>query len=116
MFSECTIFSSENILRKGKHFLLFDCVVEIMPKNYFLCLVLHVKNLFLEKVNISQPPATTDKDKQNPPPTIQNPDQEKEKNCHHCFVATKFHQNTTTHTIATTTKSEIKEKEDQPQK
>ena len=27
MFSECKIFSIENILRKGKHFFLFGCVL-----------------------------------------------------------------------------------------
>ena len=43
MFFEYKIFSGENILHKGKHFLLFNYVVEIMPKNYFLCLALHVK-------------------------------------------------------------------------
>ena len=56
MFSKCKIFSIENILRNGKHFLLFDCVVKIIPKNYFLHLVLDVKNLFSENVNPSQPP------------------------------------------------------------
>ena len=71
MFSECKIFFGENILRKGKYFLSFDCIVEIIPKNYFLCLVLHVKNLFLEKVNTSHWP---------PPPNTQNPDRKEEKN------------------------------------
>ena len=71
MFSECKIFFGENILRKGKYFLSFDCIVEIIPENYLLCLVLHVKNLFLEKVNTSHPP---------PPPNTQNPDWEEEKN------------------------------------
>ena len=55
-FTSVKYFSGENILRKGKHFLLFDCVVEITQENYFLCLVSHVKNLFLENVNTSQPP------------------------------------------------------------
>ena len=35
IFSKSKIFSVENILRKGKHFLLFDCVVEITLENYF---------------------------------------------------------------------------------
>ena len=48
---ECKI---ENILCKGKHFLLFDCVVEITPDNYFLCFFLDVKNLYsLENVSPS---------------------------------------------------------------
>ena len=57
-------------------------------------------------------PATTTKDKHNPPPTTQNPNQEEEKNRHPCFIATKIHQKTTT----TTTKLEIKEKENQIEK
>ena len=50
------MFSGKNILRKEKHFLLFDSIVEITLENYFMCLVLHVKNLFLENVSTSQPP------------------------------------------------------------
>ena len=46
MFSSYKIFLSENFLCKRKYFLLFDCIVEIMQENYFLCLILHVKNLF----------------------------------------------------------------------
>ena len=66
MFSECKIFLVENILRKGKHFLLFDCVVEITPENYFLCLLLDVKNLFSKNVSPSQPsPPTPHKNHQN---------------------------------------------------
>ena len=54
MFFEYKIFSVENILCKGKHFLLFDCVVEITPDNYFLCFFLDVKNLYsLENVSPS---------------------------------------------------------------
>ena len=104
---------------KGKHVRLFDCIVKIMPENYFLCLVLHVKNLFSEKETQVNPlpalgPATaTTKEKHNPPPTTQNPDREEEKNRPHCSVTTKIHQNTTTHTTTITTKSEIKEKESQ---
>ena len=45
--------------------------MEIIPENYLLCLVLHVKNLFLEKVNTSHQP---------PPPNTQNPDRKEEKN------------------------------------
>ena len=49
MFSKSKIFSDENILRKGKHFLLFDCVVEITPENFFLCLILDVKKSIFRK-------------------------------------------------------------------
>ena len=109
MFSECKIFSIENILHKVKHFLLFDYVVEITLENYFLCLVLVVKNLFSENGNINQLPATTAKDKHNPPPPTQNLDREEGKNRHHRSIAItthrsvhhhpyKTHQNTTTHT------------------
>ena len=107
---------------KGNHVRLFDVVVKIMPENYFLCLALHVKNLFSEKETQVSPkptlgPATaTTKEKHNPPPTTQNLDQEEEKNCPHCSVTTKIHQNTTTQTTTITTKSKIKEKEYQTQK
>ena len=96
--------------------------MKIMLENYSLCLVLHVKNLFSEKGNTSQPLATTcpaiatTKEKHNPPPTTQNPNQEEEKNHPHCSVTTKIHQNTITHTTTITTKSEIKQKEYQTQK
>ena len=131
MFSECKIFSIENILHKGKHFLLFDYVVEITLENYFLCLVLVVKNLFSENGNINQLPATTAKDKHNPPPPTQNLDREEGKNRHHCSIAITTHRlvhhhhtkYTTTHikptkTLpptpnTTTTKSKIKENKNQ---
>ena len=45
----CKIFSIENILHKGKHFLLFDYVKKITPENYFLRLVLDLKNLFSDR-------------------------------------------------------------------
>ena len=70
---------------KGKHVRLFDYVVKIMPENYFLCLVLHVKNPFSENETQVSPqptlgPATaTTKEKHNSPPTTQNPDREEEK-------------------------------------
>ena len=130
MFSKSKIFSVENILCKGKHFLLFDCVVEITPENYFLCLVLDVKNLFLENVSPSQASATTIKDKHNQSPSTQNPNWEEGKNHHHCSATTttknpppstqnppKHHHpyqtKTTTHTTTTTTKSKIKQNENQ---
>ena len=104
MFSECKIFLVENILRKGKNFLLFDNVVEIIPENYFLCLLLDVKNLFSKNVSPSQPPTSTTKKKHNPPPPIQNPDWEEGKNRHHFFVAIITHtKSTTTHTKPTKT-------------
>ena len=46
IFSKYKILLGENFLCKGKYFLLLDCIVEIMQENYFLCLILHVKNLF----------------------------------------------------------------------
>ena len=129
MFSKSKIFSVENILCKGKHFLLFDCVVEITPENYFLCLVLDVKNLFLENVSPSQASATTIKDKHNQSPSTQNPNREEGKTAtiaplpppqkihHHPYKIHhhpyKTHQNTTTHTTTTTTKSKIKQNENQ---
>ena len=93
---------------------MFDCVVKIMMENYFLRLVLNVKNLFSEKGNTSQPPTTaTTKEKHNPPPTTQNPNREEEKKS---LSLLRYHQNTTTHTTTITTKSKIKEKEYQTQK
>ena len=54
MFFEYKIFSVENILRKEKYFLLFDCVVEITLDNYFLYFFFDVKNLYsLENVSPS---------------------------------------------------------------
>ena len=128
MFSKCKIFWVENILRNGKHFLLFDCVVKITSENYFSHLVLDVKNLFSKNVNPSLPPppwtstthqhphniqirkrektATTtllpSPPTENSPPSTQNPPPP---------TPHKNHQNTTTHTTTTTTKSEIKENE-----
>ena len=108
------MFSGKNILRKEKHFLLFDSIVEITLENYFMCLVLHRKKPISRKCK--HKPATTTK--HNPPPTTQNPDWEekKKKTHHHCSIATKIHQNTTTRTTTTTTKSKIKEKENQTEK
>ena len=134
MFSECKIFSVENILRNGKHFLLVDCVVKITSENYFSHLVLDVKNLFSKNVNPSQPPppwtstthlhphniqigkrektATTtllpSPPTENPPPSTQNPPPPTKTPPP---MPHKNHQNTTTHTTTTTTKSEIKENE-----
>ena len=109
--------SVENILCKGKHFLLYDCVVEITLENYFLCLVLVVKNLFSENGNTNQLPTTTTRDKHNTPPPTQNPDREEGKNCHHCSIAittTTTTQNTPPPTPnTTTTKSKIKENKNQ---
>ena len=108
------MFSGKNILRKEKHFLLFDSIVEITLENYFMCLVLHVKNLFLENVSTSQPPLPSTTHHQ--PPKTQIGKRKKKKTHHHCSIATKIHQNTTTHTTTTTTKSKIKEKENQTEK
>ena len=104
MFFEYKIFSVENILRKGKYFLLFDCVVEITPDNYFLCFFLDVKkSLFFGKCKPKLATITT-KDKHNPPPPSQNPNREEGKNCHHCSIAITTHKKSTTiHTKPTTT-------------
>ena len=69
------MFSGKNILRKEKHFLLFDSIVEITLENYFMCLVLHRKKPISRKCK--HKPATTTK--HNPPPTTQNPDWEEKK-------------------------------------
>ena len=101
-FSECKIFSVENILCKRKHFLLFDYVMEITPENYFLCLLLDVKKYIFKKCK--HKPATTTKEKDNPPPPTQNPNREKGKSRHHFSVAITTHKKSTiTHTKPTNT-------------
>ena len=39
LFSKCKIFSGKNIYRKGKYFQVFDCILKIVLKNIFKCLV-----------------------------------------------------------------------------
>ena len=39
LFSEYKIFSSANIFGKGKYFLVFGCILKIVLKNIFKCLV-----------------------------------------------------------------------------
>ena len=103
MFSECKIFSVENILCKRKHFLLFDYVMEITPENYFLCLLLDVKKYIFKKCK-HKPATTTTTEKDNPPPPTQNPNQEKGKSRHHFSVAITTHKKSTiTHTKPTNT-------------
>ena len=43
LFSECKIFSSENIFRKGKYFLVSSCILKIVLENIFKCLVIFWK-------------------------------------------------------------------------
>ena len=102
MFSKWKIFSVENILRNGKHFLLFDCVVKITSENYFSHLVLDVKNLFSKNVNPSQPPPPWTSTTHLHPHNIQIG--KREKNCYHYSVAITTHwKPTTIHTKPTTT-------------
>ena len=104
MFFEYKIFSVENILRKGKHFLLFDCVVEITPDNYFLYFFLGCKKSLFSGKCKPKLATTTTKDKHNPPPPTQNPNRFEGKNCHHCSIAITTHKKSTTiHTKPTTT-------------
>ena len=39
LFSECKIFSNENIFGKGKYFQVFNCIMKIVLENVFRCLV-----------------------------------------------------------------------------
>ena len=48
--SECKIFLVENILRKGKHFHLFGCVLGNLLKKHFRCLVPQCKTFSRENV------------------------------------------------------------------
>ena len=90
-----------------------------MMENYFLRLVLNVKNLFSEKGNTSQPPATTWPSHRHhqgkAQPTTNHP-KSKSRRGKKSLSLLRYHQNTTTHTTTITTKYEIKEKEYQTQK
>ena len=98
---------------------MFDCCENYAGKLFLVFGLTCKKPIFRKGKHKSAPShhlVATTKEKHNPPPTTQNPDREEEKNCPHCSVTTKIHQNTTTHTTTITTKSEIKEKEYQTQK
>ena len=83
--------------------MLFDCVVEITPENYFLCLDFDVKKSIFRKCK-PKLATTTTKDKHSPSPPTQNLDQEEGKNCHHYYVATTTHKKSTiTHPKSTKT-------------
>ena len=90
-----------------------------MMENYFLRLVLNVKNLFSEKGNTSQPPTTTWPNHRHhqgkAQPTTNHP-KSKSRRGKKSLSLLRYHQNTTTHTTTITTKYEIKEKEYQTQK
>ena len=46
LFSECKIFSSETIFRKGKYFQVFGCILKIVLENIFRCLITFWKCYF----------------------------------------------------------------------
>ena len=93
--------------------------MKIILKNYFLYLVLYVKNLFSEKGNTSQPPASTWSSHHHhqgkAQPTTNHP-KSRSRRGKKSPPLLRYHQNTTIQTTTITTKSKIKEKEYQTQK